>query len=220
MNIAIVQVYDEKIACYSQYSTIINQIYAVGHGYSYFCWDHSIVPLYVSVYYNKIKAIYTVMMSDMQPDWILYMDTDAIITNFSINIEDIINRHENQEVIYGMDLNGKNSGVILIKNTQAMRDYLQDCYNDTSCYHTRLPEQTALFKHAELKKYKDLVGFETMHFFNAYLFKYADMQYDERLWDRESFILHLQQISDKEKIAIFKQHLAKMKLYHIDKKEK
>ena len=213
MKIAIVQIYDDKIKKYAEYSRLINSVYAIGHGYSYLCWEEDLVPPNISVYYNKLQAIYNAMFSELKPDWILYLDADAIVTNFSILIEDIIARHETHEVIYGTDLNGTNSGVILIKNTKLMQEYLKDCYSDRRCYHLTLPEQTALFTNGNKEKYKQAVGFETMHFFNAYIGKYKDMQHDERLWDRESFILHLQRLPDEDRIQFFKRQLAKMKIY-------
>lgn len=55
-----------------------------------------------------------------------------------------------------------------------------------------MPEQTAMFALLNEDKYKNLIGWETMHFFNAYLCYYADMlDHTTPLWDDQSFILHL-----------------------------
>lgn len=135
MKIAIVQIYNDKIKSYAQYSQLVNSIYAIQHNYEYISWNYDLVPEEYSVFYNKILAICEVLKSNMNFDWVLYLDADAIITNNQIGIEEIIRRHENKEIIMGKDANGANNGVILVKNTTKMLNFLLDCYNDARFFH-------------------------------------------------------------------------------------
>lgn len=217
MKIGIIQVYNDNIKSYAEYGRVINSIYALKHGYEYICWDYDLVPLEYSVYYNKIIAMYQAIKSDINFEWILYLDADAIITNHTIKIEEIIEKHPDKEIIMATDLNGQNNGVVLIKNTPIMADYLQECYTDRQFFHSKNPEQAAMFLTLTKEKYRDKIGWETMHFFNAYLVKYNNMQHDERLWDEESFILHLQRLPDEKRIELFQQFLQKMHLHYLTK---
>ena len=48
-----------------------------------------------------------------------------------------------------------------------------------------------MFVNISKAEYAQVVGWETMHFLNAYIEKYKDMKYNEPLWDEHSFIMHL-----------------------------
>lgn len=208
MNISILQIYNNNIANYAIYSQLINSYYALQHNYIYFSWNYDIVPLERSVYYNKIVALYKAMETYPEIEWFLYLDADAIITNNQIKIEDIITRNEGKEIIFGTDNNGQNNGVFLIKNSPVMKNYLQQCYNETKYLNTKTPEQnTMFFTIADSVELQTITGWEPAWFFNAYLSKYKDMQYDEPVWNENSFILHLQRINNKQREKFFKDFL-------------
>lgn len=218
MNISILQIYNNNIANYAIYSQLINSYYALQHNYIYLSWDYDLVPLERSVYYNKIVAVYKAMELNPQIEWFLYIDADAIITNNQIKIEEILARHPKQEIIFGTDRNGQNNGVFLIKNTPTMKQYLQDCYNSTKYINTKTPEQNAMFfTIADSMELQAITGWEPANFFNAYIDKYKDMQYDEPLWDNTSFILHLQKIDNKTRKKVFKDILRNNKIFLFSK---
>ena len=217
MKIAVVQIYNDNIKTYAEYSRLINSIYAHKQGYEYICWEYDLVPLEYSVYYNKILAIHQALKCNMNFDWILYLDSDAIVTNINIRIEDIIAQHPGKEIIYARDKNGANNGVALIKNTPMMLDYLQECFTAKQYFHTQTPEQAAMIFTAMSDKYKDKLGWETMQFFNGYLKKYKNMPHDEPVWNDESFILHLQRYPNKERCRIFRKILDTMHIHCIVK---
>ena len=214
MKIAIVQVYDEAIRNYAQYSQLINSLYAAKHGYIYISWDHDVVPAQISVYYNKIQALLSVMTCKGEiPDWLLWIDSDAVITNFDINIEDIIDKHPDKEIIFGNDINGSNNGVFLIKNTTTMQTYLQECLNDNRFFHSKFPEQSAMFTIITSEKYKQYIGFEDSQDFNGYMNFYKDFKPVDRYWDNKSFALHLARIPDGTRVNIFTQLLRKQNIF-------
>lgn len=209
MNIAIVQVYDDNIKSYAEYSRLLNAMYAHEKGYTYISFDYDLVPVFVSVYYNKIVAVDSALKDQRNFDWVLYIDSDAAVSNFSYKIEDIIARHPDKEIIIAQDSNGVNNGVFLIKNTEKMREFLQKAYGDRNFFHTKTPEQSAMFHYLQTE-YKDFVGIESPHHMNAYLNGYADLtstKEDVKNWDKDSFIVHLFQLATEDRINIFKQIL-------------
>ena len=220
MNIAIVQVYDEAIKNYAEYSRMINSIYCAKQGYKYICWNYDLVPTEISVYYNKIQAIFNVMQSNKDIDYILYLDSDACIANHDIRIEEIIERQKGKEIVFGKDINGTNNGVFLIKNTEKMKEYLQKCFSDRRFFHTNFPEQNAMFAIALSDEYKDLVGWEEAMFFNAYYPAYKDYKSVERYFDKDSFILHMQRLPEKFRIEKFLLVLQKLGIFCFVKGDK
>lgn len=221
MNIAIVQAYDDNIKSYAEYSRLLNAMYAHEKGYTYISFDYDLVPVFVSVYYNKIVAVDSALKDQRNFDWVLYIDSDAAVSNFNYKIEDIIARHSNKEIIIAQDSNGVNNGVFLIKNTEKMREFLQKSYGDRNFFHSKTPEQSAMFHYLQTE-YKDLVGIESPHLMNAYLNGYADLKStkeDIKNWDKDSFIVHLFQLASQDRINIFKQILLANKIICISKPE-
>ena len=210
LNIGIVQIYDNNIKEYAEYSRLINTLYAHQHNYTYICFEYDLVPTFVSVFYNKLIAVNSVFKDSRNFDWVLYLDSDAAITNFEYKLEDIIARHPNKEFILAKDSNGANNGVFLIKNTSTMADLLEKSYSNSSFYHTRMPEQSAMF-HYLSNEFSNYVGIEPPSFFNAYFKGYSDFkeEADVQYWNDKSFILHLFQLATEDRIHIFKQILMK-----------
>lgn len=211
MKIAIVQIYDDNIKEYAEYSRLMNAMYANKHGYTYVCFEYDLVPVSISVYYNKILAIDSVFKDQRNFDWVLYLDSDAMITNFNYKIEDIINRHQGKDIIMASDDNGANNGVILIKNSTTSSEFLQRCFTDRNFFHSKTPEQNAMLYHLE-RDYAEYLGVEPAHILNAYLEGYEDHIAPKdkiRYWDDESFILHLMTLSSEDRCNIFRQKLLK-----------
>ena len=222
MNIAIVQAYDNNIKEYAEYSRLLNAIYAAQKNYKYICFESDLVPAYMSVYYNKIIAINDVFENDKSIEWVLYLDSDAVITNSAYNIEDIIARHQDKEIIIAKDNNKiMNNGVFLIKNTVNMKKFLSQVFSNKDFFHTKTPEQSAMFYYLS-NEYKKYVGKEQACFFNAYLPGYKDLEKDNPCpshWTSESFILHLLSLPNKDRVVIFRQLLQQNNIVCISKQE-
>ena len=222
LNIAIVQAYDDNIKEYAEYSRLLNAMYAHEKGYTYISFDYDLVPVFVSVYYNKIIAVDSVLKDQRNFDWVLYIDSDAAVSNFNYKIEDIIKRHSDKEIIIAQDSNGVNNGVFLIKNTENMKKFLEKSYGDRNFYHSKTPEQSAMFYYLQQDEYKNLVGIESPHLMNAYLNGYADLKStkeDIKNWDKDSFIVHFFQLSTKDRVNLFKQILLTQNIICITKPE-
>jgi hypothetical protein len=218
LNIAIVQIYNDAMKNYAEYSRLLNVMYAKQHNYAYISFEYNLVPLYISIHYNKIKAIESVFKDSQNFDWVLYIDEDAAVSNFDYKIEDIIDRHEEKEIIIAQDNNGVNNGVFLIKNTDKMKEFLQKTYEDKTFFHEKTPDQRSMF-HYLLTEYKDLVGTEPAHFLNAYIKGYSDFSSAEdiKYWDKDSFIIHLFKLSTEDRINIFKQILLSSRITCVSK---
>lgn len=223
LNIAIVQAFDKNIRDYAEYSRLINALYAFQKGYTYISFEDDLVPVYVSAYYNKILAIQRVFQDSRNFDWIFYLDSDAAISNFNYNIEDIIAKHSNRELVLTRDAVGYFSGVILVKNTETMAAFFQDVYKNKNFFHTRTPEESAMFDCLFQPKYSCKVSFEPASFLNAYFNVYSRRFSNENLvqyWTEDSFILHLCALSTLDRVNALKSLLAKLNILCIATPEK
>lgn len=219
MNIAVLQIYDDNIKSYAEYSRLFNAIYSYKHKYTYICFEYDLAPAFMSVYYNKLLATLAVFNDTRNFDWVLYLDSDAAITNFDYTIEEIIDRHAGKEIIMGSDENGSNNGVYLIKNTQNMKEFIAKAIQDKTCFHTKTPEQTAMFQLLK-ETYAEHLGIEPAHFFNAYLEGYENhtaQKENINFWDKDSFILHLMMLSSEDRSTIFRQTLIQENIICIPK---
>ena len=130
---------------------------------------------------------------------------------FGYTIEDIINRHKDKDIIMGSDDNGANNGVILLKNSQISINFLQKTFTNRNFFHSKTPEQNAMFYYLE-GEFAPYLGVEPSSFFNAYLDGYADFVASKdkiKNWSEDSFILHLMTLSHEDRCTIFKEQLLK-----------
>lgn len=77
--------------------------------------------------WGKIFLMLEAMKLYPQATWLFNIDTDAMITNMDIRLEDIVAKHAdpNAHVLVPADCNGINCGVMLIKNTPIGKAFLE-----------------------------------------------------------------------------------------------
>ena len=104
--------------------------YAQKHGYQLF--DHSsYLDISRPPAWSKIPAMQALLTPDSQCDWVLWTDADTVIMNSDIRITDFL-----PDPSLGLDLvvasdegGGYNSGVLLFRNTDWSRWFLQTWWN-------------------------------------------------------------------------------------------
>ena len=129
MNIGIAQFYDNRIN-YGVYSEKINSKYCELNNYTYFCeTDFNKISLCLdgkAPTWYKPKLILDVFLQYPDLDYLLFLDADAIISDFNQKIENFID--PKYDLILAEDIghhSDMNAGVILIKNTQWSKDFLE-----------------------------------------------------------------------------------------------
>ena len=84
-----------------------------------------------NVYWCKVHMVLDALKTG-QYDYVMWMDSDTIIKNFSIDIGNVINKYSS-DIYIGSDNNDKyditNSGVFIIKNSNIGKNFLIDCLN-------------------------------------------------------------------------------------------
>ena len=159
MNIGLVQFYDNQIN-YGVYSEKINSKYCELNNYTYFCeTDNGKIKTALedrSPTWYKPKLILDSFSKHPELDYIIFLDADAIISDFNQKIEDFID--PNYDFVFAEDIghhSAMNAGVFLVKNTSWSKSFLQQWWDSADEFKGKdaqsLNIQTLLPQHEELK---------------------------------------------------------------------
>jgi hypothetical protein len=137
MKIVLAQFYTSNVA-YGQYAEAINKKYCEEKGYTYFCEKdnykiQAALEKRAPTWY-KPKLIEDVI-EQHNPDYILFLDIDAIISDFNQNIEDFID--ENYNIIFAEDVGHHsvmNAGVFLLKNNEWSKNFLKTWWKSADIF--------------------------------------------------------------------------------------
>ena len=78
----------QNLAPTSDLSSELNAKYAEIRGYSFYVYKDIMVPKRI-VTWNKVRVVMD-MLNRTGHEWIMWLDTDAVVTNRSVAVEDIV----------------------------------------------------------------------------------------------------------------------------------
>jgi hypothetical protein len=131
----------------AEYIKIHNQNfsrYAEKYGYEYkyeHVYNHN---LNTNPYWYKIYLVKYYLETNIY-DYIMWIDSDTMINNMDIQINDIINKY-NSDLYFcddNLSLQKINAGMFIIKNSKIGRSYINDCINNY-CYKCIKPGEKKL----------------------------------------------------------------------------
>lgn len=112
----------DKMAEYTCLTVLGKRDYCERHGYTFY--NYKTIEEKWSPEWSKV--IYC-LKHLKEHDWIFWSDADAMITNYNIKLESIIDN--NFDVIVSNDIGGMNTGSFLIKNSRWSYDFLKKLYS-------------------------------------------------------------------------------------------
>ena len=137
MNIAVLQFYTSNIN-YGVYSEMINQKYCEDKGYTYVCEKNTERITSIcderSFHWGKVKLVQELLDTN-KFDYILFLDADAIISDFDQNIEDFID--SDHDMVFTEDVgyhSSMNTGVFLVKNSEWSKNFLKTWWESGEIY--------------------------------------------------------------------------------------
>jgi hypothetical protein len=107
--------------------------YARKHGYSVF--DGSdLIETSRPPAWTKIRAVQHLLNEEQACDWVVWLDADTVIMNSDISIESFLPADDSHDFLVGSDDRGggQNSGVMLFRNTQWSKQFLQNWWDMNS----------------------------------------------------------------------------------------
>ena len=135
MKIALIQYYTSNVN-YGKYSEAINEEYCKIHGYTYVVEKDdtkifSVIEDRHPTWYKSKMALE--VFEKEEPDWILFLDADALISDFNQKIEEHID--ESYNIILSDDVghhSDYNAGVFLVKNCDWSKQFLSEWFESSS----------------------------------------------------------------------------------------
>lgn len=168
------------------------QEYCDLHGYRFFVLDElKYSPI---TGFNKIHYTLEIFKHNPDIEWLLFSECDAMITNFTIRIEDRIDN--NYHFIVPVDRLNINSGNFLARNTEQGRAYLQMIIDSEQAYQTvEWAEQQVIID--TIDQYQDIVKIVPQKYMNSYepeIYDYCDARFDilgnSGAWEPGDWIVH------------------------------
>ena len=101
-GIALVMAGTQNLFRTSNISVDLNAKYAKMHDYAMYQYDDVMVPKHI-VTWNKVLVMLD-MFNRTKHDWVMWFDTDAVVTNRSVALEDIIKRAQSAHSGQSIDL--------------------------------------------------------------------------------------------------------------------
>lgn len=206
-QIAIVCLYNDHHQGLAEITWKNKQDYAAKHDYLSFAkTDNFSVE---QVHFDKFVHILDVMNSNRDVDWVWWLDNDALITNFDIRIEDLID--DNFHIIMPVDLAGLNTGSFLVKNSQQSREWLQYMLDNKSHYKNdkRWFEQQAVIDF--FPKFQHIFKIIPQRLINSYDYSIygrdsVDLLGYDGQWQPEHFVIHWPGLPNDTRIMLAKQY--------------
>lgn len=142
-------------------------------------------------------------------NYILWLDIDTLILKQDFILEDICK--SDKQIYISKDINGINSGVMLIKNSEYMRKFFEEVSNLYSSFKDHIWWEQAAIIHLIKNNYIDIennIEYIPQKIFNAYDKNLVNTN-DDGYVCNDSFILHLPSINNKKRHETIKQYIEK-----------
>jgi hypothetical protein len=159
------------------------------------------------IYFDKISFLIELLEKNPSIKWVWWLDCDALITNFTKKIEDIVD--DNYHIIMTTDVNGLNNGSFFIKNSPESLDWLKVILSWKINYiHKKWdnPEQHPMIM--TYIKYRKLIKLHPQRDFNSYFYQLypgtsnIDMLDTDGQWQPGDWVVHWPGCSNPARINL------------------
>ena len=144
LKIGITTYYDENIEDYAAYSLAINAAYVSERGYGFVIHSPQTQSNFEprDARWNRVRILSGMMA--LNYDYLVWIDADLAVTDWSLSLEDLISLHPKSDIIISAEHHAEtgvaNTGSIIVKNSKWARSFLErwwDSY-DRSLNHDQI----------------------------------------------------------------------------------
>lgn len=203
-RMAIVSLFNERHADLAQHTWYNNKVkYADKHGYRALAKTDNFSP--EQVHFDKFVHILDVMHSNPDVDWVWWLDNDAMITNFDVKVEDLVDN--NYHVIMPTDIAALNTGSFLVRNSAQAREWLEFLLSKKAEYKNdkKWFEQQAVIDF--YPKFQDLFKIIPQQWLNSYDYRMynvvgIDLLGQDGQWAPGDFVIHWPGLPNEARIKL------------------
>jgi len=211
---AIISMYNESHKDLGEVSWPIKEQYAEKHGYGAFCkTDNFTDP--VSIQFEKFILMLDLFEANPDLEWCWWLDNDALITNYDIRLEDIVDN--DYHVIVTTDVATVNGGCFIVRNTEQGRGWLKFMlyighkeYKDN-----KWPDQQPMADF--FIKYRDIIKVVTQRTMNSYDYNIYQVEGIDQLgesgqWQPGDFVIHFPALPNPTRIQLMNHYIQQLGL--------
>lgn len=206
-SMAIVSIFNERHADLAELTWYNNKVkYAEKHGYlalpktDNFSQDQ--------VHFDKFVHILDVMEKNPSVDWVWWLDNDAMITNFDIRVEDLVDT--DYHIIMPTDIAALNSGSFIVRNSAQVKEWLNFLLSKKKEYKDdkKWFEQQAVIDF--YPKFQDLFKIVPQQWLNSYDYKMYNVEGTDLLgqdgqWYPGDFVIHWPGLPNPARVQLAQQ---------------
>lgn len=206
-SVAIVSLFNEKHQDLANETWTNKQAYAKKHGYLAVAKTDNFSK--EQVHFDKFVHILDVMNSNPNIEWVWWLDNDAMITNFDIRVEDLVDL--DYHVVMGVDIAALNTGSFLVRNSLQAKNWLEFLLSKKEHYKndTKWYEQQAVIDF--YPKFQNLFKLIPQRLINSYDYNMYGVDgidllgYDGQ-WTEDHFVIHWPGLQNDLRINLARQY--------------
>ena len=164
-------------------------LYATRHDYAlkvYNRIDHE-----RPIAWSKILALKRTMRTG-KFDWLFWMDSDAVITNFETHLDEFVPGATEKDLVIAKDCRGLNTGIFMLRCSPTGLQLLEEIYSGThvtndTVYHSYWEQKSFMDLYDTSEGFRSQTMIVSQKLFNSY---HNQTECREGLWTRGDFIVH------------------------------
>ena len=206
-KIAIVSIFNEKHKSLSDLTWTNKEQYAEKHGYIAAAKTDNFSP--EQVHFDKFIHILDVMKTNPDLDWVWWLDNDAMITNFDIGLENLVD--DNYHIIMPTDIAALNTGSFIVRNSIQAREWLEFLLSKKKEYKNdnKWFEQQAVIDF--YPKFQHLFKIIPQKWLNSYDYRMYNVEGIDLLgktgqWEQGDFVIHWPGLPNETRVQLAQQY--------------
>jgi hypothetical protein len=207
-KMAIVSIFNQRHADLAELTWYNNKVkYAEKHGYTAVAKTDNFSP--EQVHFDKFVHILDVMEKNPDVDWVWWLDNDAMITNFDIKVEDLVDK--DYHVIMPTDIAALNTGSFIVRNSAQAKEWLNFLLSKKREYKDdkKWFEQQAVIDF--YPKFQDLFKIIPQQWLNSYDYKMYNVEGIDLLgqdgqWYPGDFVIHWPGLPNDVRVKLSQQY--------------
>jgi len=158
-----------------------------------------------AIHFDKFSHILETFNNNPRLAWIWWLDNDAMITNFNLRIEDVID--DSYDIIMTTDLASLNTGSFLIKNSENSRVWLEDMLSKRRDYINDkkwFDQQCVIDTYVSYKDIIKLIPQRTMNSYDYRMYNVdsTDMLGNNGQWQPGDWVVHWPGLSNELRVQL------------------
>jgi len=208
IKMAIVSIFNDTHKDLAEFTWNNNKVkYAEKHGYLAIAKTDNFSP--EQVHFDKFIHLLDVMEKNPELDWVWWLDNDAMITNFNIKLENLIDA--DYHIIMATDIAALNTGSFIVRNSSQAKEWLNFLLSKKKEYKNdkKWFEQQAVIDF--YPRFQNLFKIVPQQWLNSYDYKMYNIEGIDLLgldgqWYPGDFVIHWPGLPNETRVVLAQQY--------------